>query len=170
MIAGTKITQGEGSVPVKVITLKIHPTNWPQLASDKGASSVSEDSPPTDFLLALPETVADEMSRLIFRKKGSFPEDDVSAAQVRTQAAFKKIEDDSEREKVIGDMLQPTTKHSNLQGFLRAVKFGMARCSTAAANGDRVTLYYEINGEGIAVLTGVVVAKHAFDFRGSKSD
>jgi hypothetical protein len=122
-------------------------------------SLAGKDGSPMDFYLALPETVAAEVSRHIVRQ--AFDDQAVENARMRALAALGAL-----KEEDVEEMLAPLSRYSNLQLYLRNVKFALARLVREASNpsGQQVEAYYRINGAGLRLLTGLRIGRREFEF------
>lgn len=122
-------------------------------------SLAGADGSPMDFYLALPETVAAEVSRHIVRH--AFNDEAVEDARMRALAALAALTEED-----VIEMLAPLSHHSNLQSYLRNLKFALARVVREASNpsGAEVVAYYRVNGSGLRFLTGLRIGKKEFEF------
>jgi preprotein translocase subunit Sss1 len=128
-------------------------------------SLAGADGSPMDFYLALPEPVAAEVSRHIVRH--AFDEHAVEDARMRALAALAALKAED-----VQEMLAPLIHHSNLQSYLRNVKFALARVVREASRptGEEVEAYYRINGSGLRFLTGLRIGKRQFEFTPPEPD
>jgi hypothetical protein len=126
-------------------------------------SLAGADGRPMDFFLALPKTVAAEVSRHIVRHE--FNENAVEDARMRALAALAAL-----KEQDVAEMLAPLIHHSNLQTYLRNLKFGLARVVREASHpsGKEVEAFYRTNGSGLRFLTGIRIGKKEFEFAPSE--
>ena len=140
-------TEGLVSAPMLVVSLR------------------GQDGKPMDFFLALPETVAAEVSRHIVRQ--AFDPAVVDDARMRALAALANLTPED-----VGVMLAPLSHHNNLQAYLRNLKFALARVVREASrpSGQQVEAYYRVNGSGLRILTGIRIGKREFDFSPRKAD
>jgi len=122
-------------------------------------SLLGHDGKTMDFYLALPETVAAEVSRHIVRQ--AFDPQMVDDARMHALAELANL-----RPEDVGAMLAPLSKHSNLQTYLRNLKFALARVVREASqpSGQEVEAYYRVNGSGLRLLTGLRIGKREFEF------
>lgn len=118
-----------------------------------------------DFYLALPETVAAEVSRHIVRHE--FDERAVEDARMRALAELAAL-----KEQDVEEMLAPLSHHSNLQTYLRNLKFALARVVREASHpsGEEVEAFYRTNGSGLRLLTGLRIGKKEFEFAPSEPE
>ncbi|RMF82867.1 MAG: hypothetical protein D6739_08040 [Nitrospirae bacterium] len=112
-----------------------------------------------DLFLALPRTVAAEVSRYIVRR--AFPERQVEDAQLQAVVEVAALQQPE-----IDRMLDPLVRHGARQSYLRNVKFGLARLVREASRptGAPVVFYTERSASGARLLTGVEVGRHRFEF------
>jgi len=122
-------------------------------------SLLGHDGKTMDFFLALPETVAAEVSRHIVRQ--AFDPRMVDDARMHALAELANLKPED-----VGAMLAPLSQHSNLQTYLRNLKFALARVVREASqpSGQEVEAYYRVNGSGLRLLTGLRIGKREFEF------
>jgi hypothetical protein len=122
-------------------------------------SLLAHDGETMDFFLALPETVAAEVSRHIVRQ--AFDPRMVDDARMRALAALASLKPED-----VGVMLAPLSQHNNLQTYLRNLKFALARVVREASqpSGQEVEAFYRVNGSGLRLLTGLRIGKREFEF------
>jgi len=128
-------------------------------------SLLGRDGKPMDFYLALPKTVAAEVSRHIVRQ--AFDPQMVDDARMRALAALASL-----RPEDVGEMLAPLSQHNNLQTYLRNLKFALARVVREASqpSGQEVEAYFRVNGSGLRLLTGLRIGKREFEFSPHESE
>jgi hypothetical protein len=164
------------AIPVGAANGWSHATGTPRLVfgvQAEGAVSApmvvvslaSSDGRLMDFYLALPETVAAEVSRHIVRN--TFDDNAVEDARMRALAALAAL-----KEEDVEEMLAPLSRHSNLQTYLRNLKFALARVVREASHpsGEEVEAYYRTSGSGLHLLTGLRIGKKEFDFTPSEPE
>jgi hypothetical protein len=122
-------------------------------------SLVDHEGRTIDFFLALPETVAAEVSRHIVRQ--TFDPQMVDDARMRALAALGALKPED-----VGTMLAPLRQHNNLQTYLRNLKFALARVVREASrpSGQEVEAFFRVNGSGLRLLTGLRIGKREFEF------
>jgi len=113
----------------------------------------------TDFFIALPATVAAEVSRYIVGR--TFSEAMVEQAQLRAAVEVAALSTGE-----ITTMSDPFVRHGARQSYLRNLKFGLARLVREAAkpSGKSVVFFFQSSTSGLQMLTGLQVGNHRFDF------
>jgi len=113
----------------------------------------------TDFFIALPATVAAEVSRYIVGH--TFSETIVEEAQLRAAVEVAALSTGE-----ISSMSDPFVRHGARQSYLRNLKFGLARLVREAArpSGTPVVFFFQPSQTGLQMLTGLEVGRHRFDF------
>ncbi len=113
----------------------------------------------TDFFIALPATVAAEVSRYIVGR--TFSEAVVEQAQLRAAVEVAQLSIGE-----INTLSDPLVRHGARQSYLRNLKFGLARLVREAArpSGKSVVFFFQPSKAGLQMLTGLEVGGHRFDF------
>lgn len=113
----------------------------------------------TDFFIALPATVAAEVSRYIVGR--TFSEAVVEQAQLRAAVEVAQLSMGE-----INTLQDPLVRHGARQSYLRNLKFGLARLVREAAkpSSQSVVFFFQPSETGLQMLTGVDVGGHRFDF------
>ncbi len=113
----------------------------------------------TDFFIALPATVAAEVSRYIVGR--TFSEDLVERAQLRAAVEAATLSSGE-----IAAMRDPFVRYGARQSYLRNLKFGLVRLVREAAgtSGSSVVFFFQPSQAGLQMLTGLEVGGHRFDF------
>jgi len=113
----------------------------------------------TDFFIALPATVAAEVSRYIVGH--TFSEAIVEQAQLRAAVEVAQLSIGE-----ISAMSDPFVRHGARQSYLRNLKFGLARLVREASrpSGKSVVFFFQPSASGLQMLTGLEVGGHRFDF------
>ena len=113
----------------------------------------------TDFFIALPATVAAEVSRYIVGH--TFSEAVVEQAQLRAAVEVAALSTGE-----ITTMSDPFVRYGARQSYLRNLKFGLARLVREAArpSGKSVVFFSKPSASGLQMLTGLEVGGHRFDF------
>lgn len=119
----------------------------------------AKDGKTLDFYLALPETVAAEVSRHIVRQ--AFNPEVVDDARMHALAELASLAPED-----VGAMLAPLRQHNNLQSYLRNLKFALVLVVREASHpsGQEVEAFYRVNGSGLRLLTGLRIGKREFEF------
>ncbi len=113
----------------------------------------------TDFFIALPATVAAEVSRYIVGH--TFSEAVVEQAQLRAAVEVAQLSMGE-----INTLQDPLVRHGARQSYLRNLKFGLVRLVREAArpSGKSVVFFSRPSKAGLQMLTGLEVGGHRFDF------